>query len=164
MKIIPLILLAVALLSACEIGGNGSTTSITATPAPDVEWGNLVAVANTYEYSQPSASLEDFLALGQVAATKEAMCTILWYTATHAYAGCLNIADNGQWPATCSVNELSGHPNCTDVGSIAWYAFLAMGPSRALTVAEARLADEIRRQTYCTAPRLDGSGNPCVIS
>lgn len=160
-----LLLIVVFLLSGCELftGSSGSTNETGAVVNPNVEWLNLTPVADTYEFAVPPGGLDDFVNLGQMAATSEAVCIVLWSTATQAYAACRNLTDDGQWPATCTTDPLTALVDCPNVVGTASYYVLSMGPSRTLTGPEAELADEIRRKTYCSAPRMDASPSPCTI-
>lgn len=164
MKRLWVLFLLVFLLIGCDSNsGTGGTHAEAPPPAPLVTtWGNMVKVANTYDYAPPPATLDDFLAIGQIAATDAAVCIVLWTTATSAYAGCRNTASDGQWPAGC-VENVDATVTCTGYGSIMFFFLAALGPSRTLTVAEAELADEIRRKTKCDAPRLDLSVNHCLV-
>jgi len=162
MKKLIVLLTVVILLAGCDLLGNNSTTNTTPTPAVTT-WGNMIPVANTYELTATTLTLDDYIAYGQVAATTNAICAVIWETATSVFASCRNVTSDGQWPATCTVNT-DATVSCGLVNTATLYFLSAMGASRTLTVEEAELADEIRRVTYCDAPRRDGSASPCVIS
>ena len=159
-----ILVLMVVFLSACDLltGAGGSNTELPPPPPIVYEWSNLVKVANTYDYAPPLATLDDFLAIGQIAATPDAVCIVVWETTTRAYAGCRNTASDGQWPSGCIVNT-DETVTCTTYGSIAFFFMESLGSARTLTIAEAELADEIRRKTKCDAPRLDLSVDPCTV-
>lgn len=158
------VVLTVALFATgCDLfSGAGGT--VTKTPPPPVvsEWGNMVRVADTYDYAPPPVTLDQIIALGQIAATPSAVCVVVWQTANTVYAGCRNTESDGQWPAGCIADAVTGIVTCSEYGSVSFFFLSALGPARTLTTAEAELADEIRRKTICTAPRVDGSGNPCT--
>jgi len=164
MKRLIILLLAVTLMGCDLIGGSSSSTTTVAPKLAEVTWTNMVPVANTYDISSVILTLEDYINYGKVGATSNVICVVVWETSTSALASCRNITLDGQWPATCTANELSGSVNCGEVVGTVPYFISAMGESRTLSVEEAELADEIRRKTYCTAPRRDASTNPCVIS
>lgn len=165
MKQLSILTLVMALfLSGCDLlgGAGGTSVSPTTVPTPVTTWGNMTKVANTYDYSAPMATIDDFMRIGIVGATPSEMCIVVWESATRAYAICRNLADNGQWPATCAINTDST-VSCGVVSDVATYFMTAAGVTRTLTVPEAELADEVRRQSYCVGERLDGSPNPCAI-
>lgn len=162
------IILVTFLLAGCDMFGgssNSNSTSVTKPPVTaQVEWGNMIRIADTYELSPSPAGTGDFLALGQVGATSEAMCVVLWNTATQAFAACRSLALDGQWPTTCTTDPTSYLVTCPTIDTVGTFYMKAYGGTRTLSPAEAELADEIRRKTYCSAPRLDGSSSPCTIS
>lgn len=160
-----LVIIGLALLSGCDLlpTSGGSVTKAGPVPTPVTEWGNMVRVADTYSYAPPPADIFQFVDLGIVGATSDAVCIVLWMDAVTAYASCRNTTSDGQWPATCSAG-VDNIVSCSSVSSVGLYFASALGPARTLTLEEAELADEIRRQSYCIADRLDGSGSPCVIS
>lgn len=158
-----LIVAVVAFLFGCDSPTEGNDATPVAEPNPVTDWGNLTRVADTYEFMIPTATINDFIELGQIAATPGAVCVVLWETTTRALVTCRSLEMEGQWPADCTVNA-DATVSCPYVNSVPVYSLLAVGIIRTLTPQEAGLADEIRRQTYCTAPRLDLSIPPCTIS
>lgn len=159
------LVLGLVLLSGCDLlsGPGGSVTKAGAAPVPVTEWGNMVRVADTYTYTPPPADVFQFIDLGIVGATSDAVCVVLWLDAGTAYAGCRNTASDGQWPSACA-SGADSVVSCSSVSSVNLYFASALGAARSLTIQEAELADEIRRRSYCIADRLDGSASPCVIS
>lgn len=162
MKILTLILMLTALIACSDKGGGGFFESGQENPVETAAWLNLTQVADTYTYQPASATLDEFISFGQVGATADAMCLVLWESASKAYAACRNLTDDGQWPVNCSENA-DTTVSCSGTSGVALYFAVSLGPPRTITTHEAELADEIRRDTYCTAPRLDGSGSPCVL-
>lgn len=156
-----LILMAVLLvLSACyNDNGNMSIEEESAV----YHWDNLYKVTDTssYSYASPNYTLEDFISLAQVAATPNTVCGVLWKTTSVSSGVCRVTSIDGQWPSEC-ISITDGSVSCGMIQSVPFFALSALGAPRDFTIEETSLIDEIQRQTYCTAPRLDGSASPCI--
>jgi hypothetical protein len=114
-----------------------------------MEWSNLVRVGFSYDFTPTIKTLDEIMTYGQIAATANLVCLLIWETSTSAWGACRNLAVDGQWPTTITpVNTLS-------------YFLLSLGAAGTRSVEEAELLDEIALQTRCSAPRQDGSAPPC---
>lgn len=166
MNLISILVLSLILAGCDMFGSSSSGTASNAVAVPPAAHGSNItkdadglAQYQLIEASLSAVPIPTLIDVGRTGAVVGARCIIVWETALGYSAGCFDRANGDLFVPNCSGSPLA----CPRGGQTLTAAFYeALGPARALTAQETALLDALVAATYCTAPRLDGSGNPCV--
>lgn len=151
-----LLILVIFLLVACDDPSGYKDASTHEPPVPpDLIPTNVTTVSDPFSYIPPIFSIDEWVSYANVGSSDKSICVIVWQTSTTYARGCRNYEQDGLWPNTCMAS--AGIYHCGTIYSIAGFVALMLEPARELTADEAAVAGAIAMQTYCTAPRLDGT-------